>query len=168
MLSLIPGLWLPVSAMVSTLCLLCSRRSAQESSPSQGSLCGLLSRSSALSCVSHESMAFLLTALSISLCSWAVGGSILRAGTVHLCVSAFAMPIPDDVCCTDEAGCEGVLSSHCLCPSASMMPFFVYFFGLFSTFSVLRPSLGTLQGHKLYCIYLSITNTHIYFYPKCE
>ena len=72
--------------MVSTLCLLASPRSAQESSLGQGSLPRLLCKSSAMSYVFHESMTFLLTALSISLCSWAVGGSILRAGTVHFYV----------------------------------------------------------------------------------
>lgn len=41
-----------------------------------------------------------------------------------LCVSVFAVPVPDKVSCTIEAGCEGVLSSHCLCPSASIMPLF--------------------------------------------
>lgn len=166
-LSLIPGLWLPLSVMVPTLCLLCSHRSAQESSPSQGSLSRLLSKSSACHVSSMIArLSFCSQHLTVLLgCGWKYPES---KDCPFLCVSVFAVPIPDKVCCTDEAGYEGVLSSHCLCPSASIMPFFVYFFGLLSTFSVLRPSLGTLQGQKLYCIYLSITNTCIYFYPKCE
>ena len=52
-----------------------------------------------------------------------------------LCVSVFAVPIPDKVCWTSDAGCEGVLSSHCLCPSASIMPpFCISFWSAFYFF----------------------------------
>ena len=98
--------------------------------------------------------------LSASHCALGLCGSILRAGTVHLCVSVFAVPVPDEVCCTNEAGCEGVLSSHYLCPSASMMPFFVYFLVCFLLFLSLDLVLELFKGRN--CIaFIFLSPIHI-------
>lgn len=53
-------------------------------------------------------------------------------------------------------------------PPPPLCQFLLIFFCLISTFSVSVASLETLQGQKLNCSYLYITNVCIYFYSKCE
>lgn len=105
------GPWMPLSVLVSTTGLLFPQGSAQESSPNQSILSQFLPKSSPLSRVFQDNMAFPpSTALSISYS--AVGlqcdqkdGSVLGAGAVsafaYLCLFSAA---PNKVCCTNEVG----------------------------------------------------------------
>lgn len=87
---LIPGLWLPLSVMVPPSA--SSVLTAQLLNPPQSEAAFPTPvQVKCLSCIPMIArLSFWL--LSISLCSWAVGGSILRARTVHFCVSVFAVP----------------------------------------------------------------------------
>ena len=94
------------------------------------------------------------------------GASALRARTVsvHLCLSR-AWHLIKFVAQRGRLSLLNLLLSVPLYPHHTM--FFTFFCSI-STVSVPVTSLGTLQGQKLYCIYLFITNVCIYFYPKCE